>query len=826
MTPSFSPNRRRGISLLEVMISIGILSIGLLSVLSLLPAGRTYLVKAEIDDRAAAIIPNSLSTMEALGLFTKDSLEWDLVTAAAVNDGEVPAERPIFRPNDVLVLHPDEQAINKDRWKNIVINTAAIKDWHPPDPNPLSISGTTPEPDQNVRITRTSDQSPPQTDVFTQISGTNRRWSDSVSMDLDPAPDMQINESGPNPSGVKTSPNHWIDYTFKVEYEEKDPKDPLSIPAWTEIPFTIKPDPSRMATGNLQPTYRHYGRRRWRDQGTGTVTIDLAVSPIDRSNETADAAQPIAPPALLDIVKFNKIRMIRRADLPYSGELWRFKTGRITGPFTRDSEYANSEAQTLLATPNDTYPSPFWSNPGYDPPGDWPKKVYPPTGSDIDNFTVEQDVDWISFPVSAGDGFSLDWQASNNNAVYLADPTNSSSVAPPFPVEFRQTGGGNWVPLAPFYRGSQVNQYTVPNDGQVRTGVALAPFGHPTEVRVAATDEPNGPINTVTYDSGNPKNKDYQLNVSVFRPDRMVAIDPLMCAHLDRVINKGAPGNERTHPLATRRLRFAAFEQWFAGNPNDPRAFVIPRLNWRKIAEIPDFDAAIAVAERICRVEDAVVANQPVDEDAANEPGFDVSSDGAPLRRQASGRMTWMLTVQPENLGSVEANWNPGSYFTASVVVFQDRRFPQVGDTTLEGEYAFEGDWSNADGLIRVYVPVNDPITKEPLAMEDEDLKRLLGAGSWMLLGPRVTNTTTPVDSRMRLEWVKIQTSQIEKRQDQIVVTILPEKQPGENILLAEAARNPDGSPYAVAGDPRFRIMVLAYQGVVAVIQRSIPVRP
>ena len=47
--------RRRGISLLEVLISIGILSIGLASVLALLPAGGSQARKAMIEDRRGAL---------------------------------------------------------------------------------------------------------------------------------------------------------------------------------------------------------------------------------------------------------------------------------------------------------------------------------------------------------------------------------------------------------------------------------------------------------------------------------------------------------------------------------------------------------------------------------------------------------------------------------------------------------------------------------------------------------------------------------------------------------------------------------------------------
>ena len=48
-------NSRRGISLLEVLISIGILSVGLASVLALLPAGGSQAKKAMVEDRRSAL---------------------------------------------------------------------------------------------------------------------------------------------------------------------------------------------------------------------------------------------------------------------------------------------------------------------------------------------------------------------------------------------------------------------------------------------------------------------------------------------------------------------------------------------------------------------------------------------------------------------------------------------------------------------------------------------------------------------------------------------------------------------------------------------------
>lgn len=58
---------RRGITLLEVLISIGILAIGLTSVLSLIPAGKSEAGKAVIIDRAVAMAQNAMADAVTFG---------------------------------------------------------------------------------------------------------------------------------------------------------------------------------------------------------------------------------------------------------------------------------------------------------------------------------------------------------------------------------------------------------------------------------------------------------------------------------------------------------------------------------------------------------------------------------------------------------------------------------------------------------------------------------------------------------------------------------------------------------------------------------------
>jgi Tfp pilus assembly protein PilV len=54
-----NPTDRRGISLMEVLISMGILTIGLVSVISLIPAGRSQATKASAIDRSASLAQNA-----------------------------------------------------------------------------------------------------------------------------------------------------------------------------------------------------------------------------------------------------------------------------------------------------------------------------------------------------------------------------------------------------------------------------------------------------------------------------------------------------------------------------------------------------------------------------------------------------------------------------------------------------------------------------------------------------------------------------------------------------------------------------------------------
>ena len=64
---------RQGITLMEVLISIGIIAIGLTSVMSLIPAGKSEAGKALVYDRASAMAMNGLSDAITFGMTRPDA---------------------------------------------------------------------------------------------------------------------------------------------------------------------------------------------------------------------------------------------------------------------------------------------------------------------------------------------------------------------------------------------------------------------------------------------------------------------------------------------------------------------------------------------------------------------------------------------------------------------------------------------------------------------------------------------------------------------------------------------------------------------------------
>jgi type II secretory pathway pseudopilin PulG len=82
---------RRGITLLEVLISLGILAVGLTSVLSLIPAGRSFAARGASADQAANMSENAIADAITFGLTKIDSL-------TSMAGGAAPASPIIIDP--------------------------------------------------------------------------------------------------------------------------------------------------------------------------------------------------------------------------------------------------------------------------------------------------------------------------------------------------------------------------------------------------------------------------------------------------------------------------------------------------------------------------------------------------------------------------------------------------------------------------------------------------------------------------------------------------------------------------------------------------------
>jgi type II secretory pathway pseudopilin PulG len=87
---------RRGITLMEVLISIGIIAIGLTSVMSLIPAGKSEAGKAVVYDRASTMAMNGLADAITFGLTRPDSIIATSSTVATI----------VFDANASLITAP------------------------------------------------------------------------------------------------------------------------------------------------------------------------------------------------------------------------------------------------------------------------------------------------------------------------------------------------------------------------------------------------------------------------------------------------------------------------------------------------------------------------------------------------------------------------------------------------------------------------------------------------------------------------------------------------------------------------------------------------
>lgn len=765
-------SERLGITLLEVLISIGILAVGLVSVLALIPAGGAYLRKASMDDRAAALIPNAFATMKAAGLFKEDALFW--------------------YANDAFHAEKEEQLIGFPRFPDNIqyesISGAEIATWYAMrDESPRLIGTGT----ANATVTITADGPSGIEKTFTTVADSDGDWTLqiptnglSLSDPADPEEErMTINQTGPEPDAPATYYDSW---SFRTD----------SGTITTVIPPST---PARESFADSVNAYRHYRRRRSLGYFYGDALLDFRLSNFSdaehNANNTPDEAEAIETPQDADVIH----RRVR-------GTVWRYQTGYRDGVYRDYWSYANQ----ITGTAGSQLPASPREPRRYEASSigtSWVDANRTPKTYDAPDGILEDNTDCYCFSVTAGQEFEIDWGNTgldHRRFSLTEDDPNHAFVV---------TMLGEGTPMSPTYILGTKGRYIATVNGFAVITIRLqdAELDYDPNRTGEATDlNYNLKLDDADEDLIDEYLEDdiddatYRLNVQVpydfdlriFNDDAVIAIDPLMTAHLTNLIE-----NNGTASLIPQRRHFAKFKQHFSGYQTDGRLahayeHAIPRVNWDQVAAKGP-TAGMAIAERLCRPDDALEVVQPNDELAAPVPQFEfASSDDAemvPLRRRAKRRMSWLVTAQPENNGSVQANWQTGNYFDISVVTFEDRLMPRVGDLAVEGEYAVDCTWNAFTGLITLTADAN--------VVPRDDIRAIFAADRWILLAPKVYSQDQKID------WVQIQTAEIEFGPNGADVEVLPVAQPG-----------------IVSDTGTTALVAVIYQGVVAVSRRSVQI--
>jgi hypothetical protein len=775
---------RRGISLLEVLISIGIISIGLLATFSLIPAGRSYMHKAAVDDRAAAIIPAAFETIAARGLLTTSALSWQPVPDGTFNDPEWhanPLLRTVIREQngrDVTdpVAYPGTTGMTRDDlWTIETIGTETITSFYDRTTPFSTLTGTvnpgSPPASRTVTVA-SSPVSGPNGAVSSNAG--NGRWTLNIAPGILPlpAPDMQITTSGGGVGNVSNTP--YTDYTFTATYTD---------------------DMGTPQTSNVTPSspYRQYGRRRKVDHRTGNATLTYTLpSNAAMTNQTSEDPDLIPFSTLENASASGRNSIARSVTKNVSGTLWHMTLGTVRGPYTQDVDFADTNNASPVPRTPDCNTVDITVN----------------AGSFVSGSTEAKDAaDWYRFQVRAAEIIKIRDRGSSTGSL-AKDPETNTRYFPAY-LNFETN------PLTPLPGFADADYYFVPQDGMLLMRAALSPAAVNT---FGPAGQPRYDTATNTLRRGNPS---YNIEISRLPSERTVVVDPIAATRLDKAIINSATDENRL-----RRLRFADFVQTYGPGSllaGTSQQRIIPRLNWNALAQTvtaTDVDAAIAAAELLFRESDSLLVDTSgtfATADGAPGPLFDRDGSGNPVRRQSAGRMSWLMMLQPEDPGPVSVNWTAGKWFDVSVVVFEDRPLPALSGGPFTGEYAqanvagqrpLRGVWSDLDGALTVEIPASGTDLTD-----DDEIRRLFRTGAWILLAPKVIDPNeSPLENTTRLDWVRVQSARLGSAGGVRTVSLLLETEPGATTLNRGLQ----------ATAPSYEVVVLAYSGVVAVVNRSV----
>ena len=822
----------RGITLLEVLISIGILAIGLMGTLALIPAGGSYLRKAQKESRAAALIPNAFDVMKTSNLFSENALLW-LVDYDEHDEVERFLRGYPGYPNGTDYQSPD---------------AATILEYYQPRDDAPDLKGQVPDDDlSEITITITGPNGP--LPPFNQTPDADGKWEydlQSTDLELSDPPESSEEEasivgSGSNPRELQEYFDEW---SFEVD------RGTINV---------VPPNEDREPNSSSASNYRHYRKKREEDKESGYVHLDFSF-PLYGYDTDTHATNDDLDSAEVERVPTGYDKVIRR----FKGSLWRYEFGRRRGRYDQEREYgpgfSGEKSQPVIATGDLNHTT--YGNEWVD--GSWnPKEAHPddPTGrtksdefpyksNTVDRYEIRTDKD--EYPIYQGQQFEVDWGDEPDglnpgewdkvwkNALSDRYKDEADREHPdPFFVSLNDSA----IALVPTDTTASSYLYTAPGDGFLDLK---------TELRNVLEEDEDGNDLSLTAEPNNWRlnhlqgnRLPYDFEVTIFGPHRVALVDPLMCSQIEYVAAEWARVNGVSiaqHPLYQRIRKAAEFYQ-YSSVIGQTVPFVMRRMNWNIVANQtgvtptgvnPTLAALrkLAVAESLCRPADVLEVELPDDPLAASEPRYEYgevsANDNAPvyrlpppdtsdycsetgqpcatkqipLRRQVDDRLSWMLTIQPEGDGTIPATWRAGNYFDVAIVVFQNRLLPPVGATTIEGENFFNSWWNDETGFLTLSIDQSSGI-------DQDDIRRMFAAGNFVMVAPKRANYNQKID------WLEIQNAEFTRLPDKTIVEIIPTAEPDTNTTL--------GSPDFYNDEPA-NLVTLVYQGVVAVSRHSVQI--
>lgn len=765
--------KKRGITLLEVLVSMGLLAVGLLTTLALFPAGGTYLRNADIDDRAAALIPAAYHTMRAQGLFNSDSLYWQDQPRRSDTDGE-----------DSVTGYPQPSGMETE-----APDTARIEEFFPTFDDPPTITGVA-APGEEVTITASEPNGATRT--FTvSADATSGEFALTLSRDdLSLGGGfMTIHEN--DQTGTMGEPDKYFDdWTFTAKYGTTPSQTTV-----TGIGINGPSSPPRVGNEPAAPTFRQYRKRRKVGTFRGPAKLDFTLPGVTSTGTGSTDAELLNtfPPRGQILDAAGRVLFARESQLSVTGELWRYQTGRKRGRFSEWIDFSNTNPPQTM-----TYQDPRY---GSSRSGPWQDSSWSPKNPDGPDGIKEDVADWFQFNVKKGELVTITPSAGTRALKDLAFDVSVARCQRLLPLYL--DGDTDNKVLEPIGNSAGGLTYLIPNDGTAFTRMNLMKVGTggPQDDGIDENNNVISPSDTDGYRINTTRT--YNFDISIVGNTRVAVIDPLMVSHIDRILAARWPDGRQesdVDSLDDEQKYFATFQQ-----TGRAERTVIPRMTWKYLSARSSFDESVALAERLCRPYDTIDVAVPTDEVLAPQPIFEaVTIDGVatPLMRRSVGRMSWLLTIQPENNGSIELNWRSGNFFDVAIVVFENRLIPAIGATAVEGEHVF-GDqsgesvvWNPLTGLIDIPISASREI-------DPDDVKRMFRPGAWLMVVPKA------FDHNQTIDWIEIQTCEFEAQSGgSVIAHILPTREPKTD----DQNRPEDPDP----------LVVIAPQGVVAVARRSV----